>query len=138
MQIVSIGDNLHVMSKPVFWEKYGKYHHCFWKRNCQTSATVPQVQPIKENLSNLLELASDGNCSLFFEEINQHLASAKIDPWSLSGRVVSLWTSDHKVLHSKPAEGGIQLMTTPHFIAYSLSFSPFHHLGMTQIMLKGA
>ena len=30
---------------------------------------------IKENLSNLLELASDGNCSLLFEEINQHLAS---------------------------------------------------------------
>ena len=24
MQIVSIGDNLHVMSKPVFWEKYSK------------------------------------------------------------------------------------------------------------------
>ena len=22
MQIVSIGDNLHEMSKPVFWEKY--------------------------------------------------------------------------------------------------------------------
>ena len=42
---------------------------------------MPQVLPIKENLSNLLELASDGNCSLLFEEINQHLASAKIDPW---------------------------------------------------------
>ena len=25
MQIVSIGDNLHVMSKPVLWEKYDKY-----------------------------------------------------------------------------------------------------------------
>ena len=25
---------------------------------------------IKQNLSNLLELASDGNCSLPFEEIN--------------------------------------------------------------------
>ena len=25
MQIVSIGDNLHVMSKSVFWEKYEKY-----------------------------------------------------------------------------------------------------------------
>ena len=41
---------------------------------------MPQVLLIKENLSNLLELASDGNCSLLFEEINQHLASAKIDP----------------------------------------------------------
>ena len=26
MQIVSIGDNLHEMSNPVFWEKYEKYH----------------------------------------------------------------------------------------------------------------
>ena len=25
MQIVSIGDNLHERSKPVFWEKYDKY-----------------------------------------------------------------------------------------------------------------
>ena len=65
MQIVSYGDNLHVMSKPIF----------FWKRNCKTSATIPQVLPVKENPSNLLELASDGNCSLLFEEINQHLAS---------------------------------------------------------------
>ena len=48
---------------------------------------MPQVRPIKENFSNLLELASDGNCSLLFEEINQHLAlaSAKIDPcWRIS------------------------------------------------------
>ena len=26
MQIVSIGDNLHEMSNPVFWEKWEKYH----------------------------------------------------------------------------------------------------------------
>ena len=26
MQIVSIGDNLQEMSKPVFWEKLEKYH----------------------------------------------------------------------------------------------------------------
>ena len=25
MQIVSLGDNLHEMSNPVFWEKYEKY-----------------------------------------------------------------------------------------------------------------
>ena len=37
-----------------------------------------QVLPIKESLSNLLELASDGNCSLLFEEINQHLASQQV------------------------------------------------------------
>ena len=36
---------------------------------------MPKVLPVKENLSNLLELASDGNGSLLFEEINQHLAS---------------------------------------------------------------
>ena len=75
MQIVSYGDNLHIMSKPVFWEKLEKYRYCFWKRNCKTSASVPPVPPIKENLFNLLELASDKNCSLLFEEINQHLAS---------------------------------------------------------------
>ena len=39
---------------------------------------MPQVLPIQENLSNLLELASDGNCSLLFEEINQHLASQQV------------------------------------------------------------
>ena len=27
MQIVSIGENLHEISKPVFWEKYGKYFY---------------------------------------------------------------------------------------------------------------
>ena len=26
MQIVSIGDNLHEMSNPNFWEEYEKYH----------------------------------------------------------------------------------------------------------------
>ena len=25
MQIISFGDNLHEMSKPIFWEKYEKY-----------------------------------------------------------------------------------------------------------------
>ena len=25
MQTVSLGDNLHDMSKPIFWEKYKKY-----------------------------------------------------------------------------------------------------------------
>ena len=75
MQIVSYGDNLHVMSNPVFLGKSEKYRHCFWKRNCKTSATMPQVLAIKENLSNLLELASDRNCSLLFEDTNQHLAS---------------------------------------------------------------
>ena len=39
---------------------------------------MPQVQPVKENLSSLLELASDGNCILLFEEINQHLAPASV------------------------------------------------------------
>ena len=28
MQIVSQGDNLHEMSKPIFWEKEGKHHQC--------------------------------------------------------------------------------------------------------------
>ena len=39
---------------------------------------MPQVQPIKEKFSNLLELASDGNCSLLFDQINQHLASSQV------------------------------------------------------------
>ena len=67
MQIVSYGDNFF-SHKPCFLGK--KYCHCFWKRNCRTSATMSQVPPIKENLSNLLELARVGSCSLLFEEIN--------------------------------------------------------------------
>ena len=39
---------------------------------------MPKILPIKENLSNLLKLASDGNCSLLLEEINQHLASLQV------------------------------------------------------------
>ena len=50
---------------------------------------MPQVLPIKENLSNLLELASDGNCSLLFEGINQHLASEQVLK-SIPGRNVGI------------------------------------------------
>ena len=35
---------------------------------------MPQVQQIKDNFSYLLAVASDGNYSLHWEEINQHLA----------------------------------------------------------------
>ena len=68
-------ETICLLCQNLFSGKNKKNHHCFWKRNCKTSATMPQVPPIKENLSNLLELGSDGNCSLLFEEINQHLPS---------------------------------------------------------------
>ena len=38
MQIVSIGDNLHEMSKPVFWGKYGKYFKMSSTENSTQSA----------------------------------------------------------------------------------------------------
>ena len=36
-----------------------------------------------------------------------------------------------EVLDSNPSWGGIQLMAIWHFIAQSLSLSPFYHLSMT-------
>ena len=38
MQIVSLGDNLHEMSNPVFWEKYGKYFKMSSAENFTQSA----------------------------------------------------------------------------------------------------
>ena len=71
MQIVSYGDNLHVMSKPVFWEKkIKKISSLLLEKKLQNFSNNASGSTIKQNLSNLLELASDGNCSLLFEEIN--------------------------------------------------------------------
>ena len=38
MQIVSIGDNLHGVSKPFFWEKEEKYHSILSAENFTQSA----------------------------------------------------------------------------------------------------
>ena len=38
MQIVSLGDNLHEMSNPVFWEKYKKYFKMSSAENFTQSA----------------------------------------------------------------------------------------------------
>ena len=38
MQIVSSGDNLHEMSKPVFWETYKKYFNISAAENFTQSA----------------------------------------------------------------------------------------------------
>ena len=38
MHIVSIGDNLHEMSNPVFWEKYEKYFNKSYAENITPSA----------------------------------------------------------------------------------------------------
>ena len=38
MQIVSSGDNLHEMSKPVFWEKYKIYFNMLSGENFTQSA----------------------------------------------------------------------------------------------------
>ena len=46
-------------------------------------------------------------------------------------------TSDHGVAGSNPAGGEILPEPKRRFIAQSLSCSPFHHLEMTEILLKG-
>ena len=48
-----------------------------------------------------------------------------------SGQWLVLQTSDYEVLGSNSAGGGIHLMTVWHFVAHSLSLSPYHCLDMT-------
>ena len=48
-----------------------------------------------------------------------------------------LQTSDHGVAGSNPANGEILPEPKQCFIAQSLSWSPFHRLEMTEILLKG-
>ena len=50
---------------------------------------------------------------------------------------LALPTSDHGVAGSNPAGGEILPEPKRHFIAQSLSCSPFHRLEMTEILLKG-
>ena len=50
---------------------------------------------------------------------------------------LALPTSDHGVTGSNPAEGEILPEPKRHFIAQSLSCSPFHRLEMTEILSKG-
>ena len=50
---------------------------------------------------------------------------------------LALPTSDHGVVGSNPAGGEILPEPKRHFIAQSLSCSPFHRLEMTEILLKG-
>ena len=50
---------------------------------------------------------------------------------------LALPTSDHGVGGSNPAGGEILPEPKRRFIAQSLSCSPFHHLEMTKILLKG-
>ena len=50
---------------------------------------------------------------------------------------LALPTSDHGVAGSNPAGGEILPEPKWRFIAQSLSYSPFHHLEMTKILLKG-
>ena len=50
---------------------------------------------------------------------------------------LALPTSDHRVAGSNPAGGEILPEPEWHFIAQSLSCSPFHRLEMTEILLKG-
>ena len=50
---------------------------------------------------------------------------------------LALPTSDHRVAGSNPAGGEILPEPKRRFIAQSLSFSPFHRLEMTEILLKG-
>ena len=59
--------------------------------------------------------------------------------WVLSylAEWLALPTSDHGVAGSNPAGGEILPEPKRHFIAQSLSYSPFHRLEMTEILLKG-
>ena len=50
---------------------------------------------------------------------------------------LALPTSNHGVVGSNPARGEILPEPKRRFIAQSLSFSPFHHPEMTEILLKG-
>ena len=50
---------------------------------------------------------------------------------------LALPTSDHGVAGSNPAGGEILPEPKRLFIAQSLSYSPFHRLEMTEILLKG-
>ena len=50
---------------------------------------------------------------------------------------LALPTSDHGVAGSNPAGGEILPEPKRRFIAQSLSYSPFHRLEMTEILLKG-
>ena len=51
--------------------------------------------------------------------------------------LLALPTSDHGVAGSNPAGGEILPKPKRRFIAQSLSYSPFHRLEMTEILLKG-
>ena len=55
----------------------------------------------------------------------------------LGGRVVSFLDYRSWGTGMNTAGGEIQLMTALRFIAQSFSLSPFHHIDMTWIMLKG-
>ena len=67
----------------------------------------------------------------------------ELSPWLFSFAVfilivsVPLPTSDHGVTGSNPTGGKILPEPKRCFIAKSLSCSPFHHLNMTEILLKG-
>ena len=50
---------------------------------------------------------------------------------------LALPTLDHRVVGSNPAGGEILPEPKRRFIAQSLSYSPFHRLEMTEILLKG-
>ena len=63
-----------------------------------------------------------------------------IKKWHRNVRVaerLALPTSDHGVAGSNPAGGEILPEPKGRFIAQSISYSPFHRLKMTEILLKG-
>ena len=67
-------------------------------------------------------------------------ATSSLSEVSRSVRVaerLALPTSDHGVADSNPAGGEILPEPKRRFIAQSLSYSPFHRLEMTEIVLKG-
>ena len=68
------------------------------------------------------------------KETKKKKTKKKKNLW-LRGRAVS--ALDHGVASSNPAGGEILPEPKRRFIAQSLSYSPFHRLEMTEILLKG-
>ena len=74
-------------------------------------------------------------CLLRYEPRVKLLNNGNVAGLSFGFRAVP--TSDHRVAGSNPAWGEILPEHRQHFIAQSLSCSPFHRPDMTEILLKG-
>ena len=107
------------------------------------------LNPNKQQQHNLRNLVIVSQACLLTNDVNnledqlllypRHLCQG-VYSFRLSVRLVAellaLRTSDHRVMGSNPAGGKILPKPKRHFIAQSLSCSPFHRLEMIEILLK--